>query len=88
MDDPFKLHLDEITTLYAFIARDKDGNEGVAAFFPPGGDIAMPLVGADLARIELLMPIANLLATVSGQTLHLYHFTQRDLIASICPPTD
>lgn len=87
MDDPFKLHLNEITTLYAFIARDEAGNEGVAAFITPGG-MAMPLVGADLARIESLMPIAKQIATVSGQTLHLCHFTQRELIASICPSTD
>ncbi len=50
---------DTITELYAFVALDnEDGNEGIIAFMGPDG-IMLPMIGADTARVNSLIPIAD-----------------------------
>ena len=45
-----------IDEMYAFCAEEVPGDEGVIGFFT--GEGWMPLVGADMARVEDLMKIA------------------------------
>lgn len=49
---------DVITELFAFVATDnEDGNEGIIGLMTPDG--MMPMIGADLARVESLKKIAD-----------------------------
>lgn len=48
------LRIDE---LYAFVAIDKEGHEGILGMTTAGGWV--PLIGADLARIESIKPYAD-----------------------------
>lgn len=70
MDGQFR-----ILSMWAFVAVDEDGTEGVVGATTPLG--FMPLVGADLARIESLKPYAQQVATVSGRPVTLAHFSVR-----------
>lgn len=45
-----------IDEMYAFCAEEKPGDEGVVGFFT--GEGWLPLVGADMARVEELRKIA------------------------------
>ncbi len=47
-----------ITELYAFISKDRDGNEGVMGIAKANG-MLIPLIGADIERVESLKPIAD-----------------------------
>jgi hypothetical protein len=60
-----------VLSLYAFLAVDADGTEGVVAL----GDL--PLVGADLSVVSQLRPIAQKLANISGRTITVAHFSVR-----------
>ena len=65
-----QLRIDE---MFAFTCIDDDGTEGIPAFNSPMGP--MPMVGADLARIESLRPIAEQLAR--SHKITLVKFTNR-----------
>lgn len=68
----------KIESMYAFIAVDpEDGTEGIPAFMTPDG-MAMPMVGADLERVESLRPIAEDLAARGDLTITLAHFSVRE----------
>jgi hypothetical protein len=48
-----------IEQMYAFVALDPaDNTEGVPAIPGPGG-MALPMVGADMKRVESLRPVAE-----------------------------
>lgn len=66
----------KIEKLYAYVAED-DGpeNEGIVAMLQ--SDIWIPLVGADMARMESLKGYANLLAKKTGKKIHLLVFSVR-----------
>ena len=66
---------DSIDRMYAYIAADETG-EGIAAHYSPTMGW-MPLVGADMARMESLRPVAQMLADESGQRIVLAHFEDR-----------
>lgn len=68
-----QLHIDE---MFAFIVLDDDGTEGIPAIPGPGG-VALPMVGADMARIESLRPFAENAARRMGKTVSLVKFTNR-----------
>ena len=70
-----KNHLDKIERMFAFIAKDKDGNEGIPAFEQNG--VMWPLVGADWTRIESFRKAAETIANHSGQTITLVEFSVR-----------
>lgn len=75
--------METITEMFAFIAVDETG-EGVLAVQTSDG-MMMPLVGADLARIDSLRPIAQQLATAHNQTIKLIKFTVREELEVIRP---
>lgn len=74
-----------IDEMYAFILVDPaDDTEGVPAFTGPNG-MAMPMMGADLARVEALKPIAQQFATTLGVSIEVCRFTVRERIGLIEP---
>lgn len=64
-----------ITEIYAFISKDKEGHEGIMGFNSPNG--WMPMIGADIERVDQLVPIADKIAGMSGQKYEIRYFTQR-----------
>lgn len=75
-----QLHIDQ---MFAFVCVDKDGTEGIPAFVK--NDIAYPLVGADMARIESIRPMAERLANQLGAPLTLCKFSVREELEVINP---
>lgn len=76
-----QLRIDE---MYAFIVVDpRDGTEGVIGIRGPDG--WLPMVGADLARIEALRPIAQQQATHFGTSVTLAVFSERRDVETLDP---
>lgn len=65
----------KITELYAFIAKEKDGSEGLMAFQAYGSWI--PMVGADLERVDILIPIADKISRQEGFNYEIRYFKAR-----------
>lgn len=65
-----------IDALYAWVATDSDGGEGVCS--AQIGDVHMPLVGADIDRMKSLRPYAQTLRAATGYPVRLVRFSQRD----------
>ena len=66
-----------IEEMYAFVAEESGpGDEGVVAMNTEFG--WMPMVGADMARVASLRPIALGIAKSSGKRIKLLHFTKRE----------
>lgn len=84
--EPFLNDIDRIDDIYAFIATDAAGNEGLPAFVADG--VAYPLVAADVKRLHCLYPMAKHIADESGQTLRLYRFRGRELLDTISPAAE
>jgi hypothetical protein len=76
-------HIPRIDCLYAFIAKDAQGVEGLPAY--QMGKILMPLVGADPARIDSLRKVAREVSHYTGQTLTLCRFSVREELEVIKP---
>ena len=71
-----------IEEMYAFVAEDKGpDDEGVVGFMADTG--WMPMVGADMARVESLRPIAEAAARASGKPVKLLRFTTREEVEAI-----
>jgi hypothetical protein len=68
-----------IERLYAWVATEADGGEGVCAMSMPDG-MMMPLVGADMARIESLRAHARSVAVASGCPVRLVEFSTRRVL--------
>lgn len=63
-----------IKDLYAFLAVDRtDGDEGIMAFGQP----PMPMIAADLTRLQELRPLAEKIASANGIRVKLVRFTTR-----------
>ncbi len=74
----------KITELFCFAIDDKDkNNEGVPAF--ESGYMTLPMMGADLARVEDLMPMAQKLADAHGKPIRIYKFSVKEQIGEILP---
>jgi hypothetical protein len=69
--------------MFAFVAVEDDG-EGICGFLMPDGKW-VPLVGADMERIDALRPIAKEIAEQSGKTIRLIHFSTRRELEVIEP---
>lgn len=69
--------------MFAFVSEDGEG-EGICGFLMPDGKW-MPLVGADMKRVEQLRPIAKDIAEQSGKTIRLLHFSTRRELEVIKP---
>ncbi len=71
-----------IEEMYAFVAEDSGpDDEGVVAM--SAGDVMLPLVGADMARVESLRPIARDISAQTGKKIKLLHFTQREDLGDV-----
>lgn len=72
----------KIERLYAWIATEADGGEGVAAHTVviDGQTVLAPLIGADKARIESLRPYATIAAHESGCAMRLVEFSTRTVL--------
>jgi hypothetical protein len=65
-----------IDSLFAFIVVDDDFTEGVPAVDVPGFG-AMPMMGADLAMVDVFRPHARAWAFQNGKPVTLVHFSRR-----------
>lgn len=65
----------KIDSFYAYISVDEEGNEGLCAA-PVNGNL-IPLVGADLDRMNSLIGIAQNIANQSSQTIKMIKMTSR-----------
>lgn len=75
------LRIDE---MYAYVAVEKStGDEGITAFFDPEGGTWLPMVGADMERVEALRPIAQMLAEQGQQEIRVLRFSVREEIEVI-----
>lgn len=67
----------KIDQLFAFLAVDAEGNEGVMAYFDPPNNRWMPLVGADLAKVDQIRPIVEEMAKAANIKATLAVFSER-----------
>jgi hypothetical protein len=73
-----------IDTLYAYIVLDADGTEGVPAILAPRGlfglsmPLLVPLMGADMARIEQVREYVLNDPLLKGKKITLARFTVRE----------
>lgn len=77
-----------ITTMYAFIVVDDDGTEGVPAMLAPSGTFAnfpmlLPLMGADLDRVNSLREYVQTDPALKGKTITLAKFSVRTNLETI-----
>ncbi len=71
-----------IEEMYAFVAEDTGpDDEGVVAMSV--GGVMMPMVGADMARVESLRPIAENISKRTGKKVKLLRFTQREDLGDV-----
>jgi hypothetical protein len=67
----------KITEMFVFITEDSGPeDEGIIGMNTGSG--WMPLVGADMARVESLKTIAKNIGAMTGKSVKLIHFTQRE----------
>lgn len=75
----------KITELFAFIFADRDENdEGVAAFL--SGSEWLPMVGADMKRIEAFRPVADTIARQTGKNYKIVRFRAIEEVELEGPP--
>jgi hypothetical protein len=79
-DDPH-----DISRIYAWIARDADGIEGVVAS-PMRGGMILPLVGADMERVTSLEMLARAAGVARGVPVTLVRFERAETTRTIWPP--
>jgi hypothetical protein len=76
---------DVIDEIFAFVVLDAgDGNEGVIGFRTADGTW-MPMLGADMKRIDSLRPLAQSIADRSGVTVSLRRFSARTDLETLTP---
>ena len=76
----------KIEKLFAFIIEDTGpDDEGVAAFHMFGSNVFMPMVGADMDRVESLRSHAQQIAQTMGKPIKLVEFSQRTELEVIEP---
>ena len=61
-----------ITEIYAFVALQQDG-EGIMAFAGING-MMIPMIGADIERVESLKPIADEISATTGIKYEIRYF--------------
>jgi hypothetical protein len=66
-----------IDELFAFVAEDAEG-EGIIGITVDG--VFFPLVGADMDRIDSLMPIAKQIGETYNKSVKLLRFSKRSLM--------
>lgn len=73
----------KIERMYAFVAIDEHGDEGIPAF--SHGPMMLPMVGADMTRIESMRTMAQNIANTTGQSMRLVIFEKREELDWITP---
>jgi hypothetical protein len=76
-----QLRIDEV---WLFISVDQTG-EGVCAGPLMGPGTLVPLIAADKARMESLIPVARQIAQASGKPVKLIKFSTRSEVMTIGP---
>jgi hypothetical protein len=71
----------KITRLYAWIAEEPDGGEGIVS--AQLGDVHMPLIGADRARIESFRNIAKEIQVYTSYPIKLAVFDCMTIIEKL-----
>ena len=64
----------KITELFAFVATEHDKGEGIMGWLNPETKQWMPLVGADMARVESLKATADYISKVSEVPYRILKF--------------
>ena len=65
--------------LFAFVAVDKDGNEGIVMATNRGDSI--PLVTSNLETVKVFVPLASHIAKTQQINIKLYHFKRLGEVA-------
>lgn len=73
-----------IDEMYAFVMVHTDGDEGVIGFRGPDGHW-LPLVGADMKRVDSLRSFAQVFARKEGKPVRLVRFTTREVMETFVP---
>lgn len=74
----------KVEAMYGFFSVDpRDGNEGLVAFKTPEG--FMPLVGADLARVEAWKKYVEKICKDTNVSIRLYKFGNKELLQEFLP---
>ena len=73
----------KICKLYAWIATEPDGGEGLVAAYVPGTGGWTPLIGADRARVESFRSHAEATVEATGATISLKVFDGGTVIDTI-----
>lgn len=69
--------------MFAFISFTEDDPEDEGVIGWKFGDTWIPLVGADMARIDSLRPVAKKIAEISGKKIVLSKFSKREDLEEI-----
>ena len=72
-----------VDELFAFLMTDAAGNESIPAIRL--GNVAMPLVGADMERMSSFRGQVEQIAKKMNQVVRLCKFSQKEIIAEFKP---
>lgn len=72
-----------IEGIYAFVAEDENGDEGVACL--PLEGVIVPMVCADMGRVRELLPFAQLVANARGKRVELRKFVLEGVVERFEP---
>lgn len=67
----------KVTELYAFICVEDSGDEGIMAFTAPSG-VTLPMIGADMARVNALRPIADKMSKHYNRFYEIKYFVLKE----------
>jgi hypothetical protein len=70
-----------ITELWAWVCTTPEDGDGIPAVLI--GDVMMPLVGSDKARILSLEPYAKAVGKVRGYPVRLVRFTNMEVVREL-----
>ena len=74
----------QVTELFAFVMIDEDGDEAVPAFHD--GTTWLPMIGADMARVASLIPIAKkMVQRFPDRPIRILKFTVPEQIGEVKP---
>ena len=73
----------KITEMYAFVCTEEDGTEGIPAVSDRG--MMLPMTGADMKRVESLIPMAQGIANLTGRPMKIVRFHQMEKIGGVNP---
>jgi hypothetical protein len=69
----------KIERLFAFVSVDDgSGDEGIIAFLDQTTGTMMPMIGADIARVDSLKPIAEQIKAAMGVNYRIEYFERAD----------